>query len=180
MISKGPYCTVGRNETGDVAAPLVLGGDHRKSKFGLCYVRNDSPFSFEGSVAVRLLDLLTGKAMEFGASDSWHEGAKRGGRSLSLPAGARTSKWFCASQHDTSRAVPTSATVAWSVATRRPTAEYNKLKDRVLVNRRDFIRHVGGNETACMVVHVCDAEVGRTGFTFLGSGGQWRVVSGLC
>ena len=51
---------------------------------GSCFVTNDSPFPFVGSVSVRVLNVLTGVSVNQTLEP------------VSLPAGPKLSHWFCA------------------------------------------------------------------------------------
>jgi hypothetical protein len=50
---------------------------------GSCYVTNDSPFEFKGTVSVRLLNVMTGKKIKLVE------------KQVSLQAGAGITEWFC-------------------------------------------------------------------------------------
>jgi hypothetical protein len=56
---------------------------------GACFITNDSPFQFQGSVNIRVLNMMTGTAESVVAD-----------KNLILAAGPKISQWFCATGSD--------------------------------------------------------------------------------
>ena len=99
-----PACCIlpqGSIEYGSNVSGQILGGrwkplhyEMRASTFadhmatcnsaGACFVTNDAPFAFNGSVSVRILNVMTGVS------------ATQSNLIVSLPTGPKVSQWFCA------------------------------------------------------------------------------------
>ena len=80
--------------------PTVESNSFSRDVNGACFVTNDVPFAFDGSVNITLTNLLTGASSLLPA------------KPLALPPGAGVTEWWCA---DSGHAPPQPPTSAYSV-----------------------------------------------------------------
>ena len=113
---------------------------------GACFVLNDSPFAFDGVVTVRLLNVLTGQAVDVSRTN------------VSLPPGPKRSHWFCAGASDeaAAEASETSGGGAAAYAVRPGTPSDRGNFTKTLTGK-------GASEKACETA--CNTDKSCIGFT---------------
>ena len=128
---------------------------------------NDSPFTFQGTTVIRLLNVMDGTVAVMRLP--------RNGANVSLPVGPKVSQWFCASDSITSRAMPVSNMPSLPLShvrtSHRRTAPYTRIPAVVPVNQSGYTKSLRGAseadcEAACNTMPVCD------GFTY----GEWHGI----
>jgi hypothetical protein len=126
---------------------------------GGCFVKNDSPFAFEGQIHVRLLNLITG-----GTADMKKD-------TVSLAAGPNVAEWFCAESvktysGDGQQLLLQTPIIGAGDAPPKP--KYTVHQQQIPLDRQNFTKIPGvAGEAKCEAT--CDAKRGAcVGFTYIG------------
>ena len=101
------------------------------TSLGACFVKNDAPTAFDGSVVITLLNVLSGKSAQLTNHD------------VSMPPGAGSVEWFCPADKDELRG-------------EQSAGAYAKHRDQIPIDRGNFTKVASGAAGVCEAA--CNAD----------------------